>query len=99
MKELMKYSTAKINLIGGRESHKTRLKKEGRYLQAVKDMREQGFNPKQISSIIREVIPIDELELFLMIEFKLDLLEAREAIHSCIQYGLLEYKTKPKWLD
>lgn len=93
------YSTGR--LAGrGKKSHKNRLKAEGLYAEAYRAMKHNGLNKSQIRSIMKEVEPVGEQELALMLEFKCDLLEAREKIHSAMQYGLIEFTgSKPAWIQ
>ena len=90
MKELLEFSS-RIRPGRGHKSFKKKLSKE-EIIQVTKILREGGFNPKQIQSILMETQPIKEQEIMLMEQLpgNKDLLEIRAILDSCLQYGLIE---------
>ena len=90
MKKLLEFSS-RIKPGRGNKSFKKKLPKEA-VIHITKELREYGFNSKQIHSILMETRPMKEQEIFLMHELpgNKDLLEIRAMIDSAMQYGLIE---------
>ena len=90
MKELLEFSS-RIRPGRGHKSFKKKLPKEA-VIQVTKELRENGFNLKQINSILMETEPMKEQEIALMKEMpgNKDLLEIRSIINDLLLYGLIE---------
>lgn len=95
-KELQRrYTTTKKGKGRTKGKFKTRLSTQEK-IKVRKELQCAGLTPRQIKSILHETGPIDELELFFMLEAKdhPTLWEVRAALHSCEMYGLIEIKNK-----
>lgn len=75
----------------GHKSFKKKLSKEAVII-VTKELRENGFNPRQIHSILMETEPMKAQEIDLMRELPghKDLLEIRSIINDLLLYGLIE---------